>query len=360
MNRISSRAILTTLLLIAAHLNIDVGYGQVPHITLTPQESGTDVLLVAASPVNDDVVWVSGAGGTVLRTEDGGNHWVATTVPGADSLQFRDIHGVDANTAYILSAGVGQDSRIYKTGDGGQNWQLQFTNPGPGGFFDCMDFWDADHGIAFSDSDEGSFLVVTTEDGGEHWTFVDPAVLPAASEGEGSFAASGTCLQTIGDQIAVIGTGAGASARLLRSEDRGRSWTAYETPITDGTPTSGISSLSFVDAMNGFAFGLELTGDDGPIQNAIQTSDGGETWKYLESFPQLPDVYGGAQVPESLGSLLVVTGPKGIDYSANGGRSWTSLSKLDHWGIAFSSASRGWATGPSGRITKLTVASDKP
>src|SRR5687767_4242647 len=116
-------------------------------ITRTEQTSGTTALLIAVSPVNDSVVWVSGAQGTYVRTTNGGATWQAGRVPGADSLQFRDVHAVDANTAYLLSIGNGNQSRIYKTTDAGANWKLQFTNPDSAGFYDCMDFWDPKRGL---------------------------------------------------------------------------------------------------------------------------------------------------------------------------------------------------------------------
>ena len=78
---------------------------QIVHVD---QPSGTKELLIAVSPVNDRVVWVSGQHGTWLRTTDGGAHWQVGHVPGADTLQFRDVHAVDANTAYLLSIGNGR------------------------------------------------------------------------------------------------------------------------------------------------------------------------------------------------------------------------------------------------------------
>ena len=50
-----------------------------------------------------------------------------------------------------MSAGPGEQSRIYHTGDGGQHWQLQFTNTNPKGFFDSMVFWDSRHGVVLGD-----------------------------------------------------------------------------------------------------------------------------------------------------------------------------------------------------------------
>src|SRR5690349_18144373 len=91
-------------------------------ITAVDQRSGTNALLIAVSPVDERTVWVSGSGGTWLRTTDGGATWQTGRVAGADSLQFRDVHAVDANTAYLLSIGDGPQSRIYKTTDAGAHW----------------------------------------------------------------------------------------------------------------------------------------------------------------------------------------------------------------------------------------------
>jgi len=64
--------------------------------TLTPQTSGTTNRLQAVSPVNQNVVWASGVGGTFVLTTDGGETWRAGQVPGAETLEFRDVEGVSA------------------------------------------------------------------------------------------------------------------------------------------------------------------------------------------------------------------------------------------------------------------------
>src|SRR5437899_2784136 len=86
--------------------------------TLTPQNSGTTQGLIAVSPVNTRVVWASGRGGTFVVTTDGGKTWKAGVVPGAETLQFRDVQGVSEKVAYLSSIGTGTASRIYKTTDG--------------------------------------------------------------------------------------------------------------------------------------------------------------------------------------------------------------------------------------------------
>ena len=322
---------------------------------LTAQTSGVEARLIGISPVDENIVWIGGTEGTYARTTDGGATWRAGVVPDAGALQFRDVHAVDAETAYLLSIGEGELSRIYKTTDAGLTWTLQFTNPEPEGFFDCMDFWDAEHGIAFSDSFGGAFFLITTADGGAIWERVPPDSLPPASAGEGSFAASGTCLVTHGEGTAWVGTGAGASARVLKTTDRGRSWTVADTPIVGGTPAAGIASLAFRDADNGAALGGVIDRPDDYSDNVAVTSDGGSTWT-LAGRPSFPGaVYGAAYVPGAPTPTLVAVGPNGMAYSADNGMTWTSLDTRGHWSVAFASTRSGWAVGPEGRVTHIRL-----
>jgi photosystem II stability/assembly factor-like uncharacterized protein len=317
---------------------------------LEPQVSGTDELLIAVSVVDSQVVWVSGAGGTWLRTTDGGRNWQGGRVPGADTLQFRDVHALDASNAWLLSIGEGEQSRIYRTRDGGATWALQFTNPHPRGFFDCFGFWDENTGLAFSDSFDGRFLIVETSDGGSRWTEVAASRLPPASEGEGSFAASGTCVAVYGDSLAWIGTGASpAGARVLRTTDRGRTWDAAMTPIVAGS-AAGIASVAFRDARNGAALGGDIALPDSVRDNVALTTDGGLTWEPGGRPAFTGAVYGAAWVPHAPRPTLLAVGPRGVSVSADGGRSWLAVDTLNHWGIGVASSRHGWITGPGGRI----------
>ena len=95
------------------------------------QLSGTAVLLQAVSVVDSNVVWVSGHASSWARTTDGGRSWNSGVVPGADTLEFLDVHAASAGSAWLLSAGPGDLSRIYRTDDGGGRWTLQWTNAEP-------------------------------------------------------------------------------------------------------------------------------------------------------------------------------------------------------------------------------------
>src|SRR5215213_11808205 len=167
----------------------------------TLQTSGVTARLRGVSAVSESVAWASGAGSTVLRTADGGTTWQKLTVT-SDTLDFRDIDAIDAQTAYVLSAGNGPASRIYKTTDAGKTWSMQFKGEDTKVFLDAMSFWDANHGIVYGDSIGGQLYVMTTTDGGRVWSRIPAAKLPPALESEGAFAASGTNIALFGNSHA--------------------------------------------------------------------------------------------------------------------------------------------------------------
>ena len=309
--------------------------------------------LQAVSAAENGVVWVSGLEGTYGRSLDSGESWRPGIVPGAEKLEFHDVHAVDANTAYLLSSGTGDQSRIYKTTDGGASWSLQLVNPDSEGFFDCFAFWDAEHGLLYGDSVGGELVVLETSDG-EKWTRLPKESLPDARPGEGGFAASGTCLVTVGESIAYVGTGAGSS-RVLRTRNRGRSWEAFDTPIVSATETTGITSLSFWDEENGIAAGGDIAAPDARQENVAILSDGGRSARLTTSSTFPGAIYGVAHVPGTSPPIVVAVGPKGASYSLDAARTWVSLSEDSYWSVGFESSGLGWMVGPDGRIARLEL-----
>jgi photosystem II stability/assembly factor-like uncharacterized protein len=240
------------------------------------QDVNTTASFRGLSVVSDKIVWASGTGGTVIKTADGGKTWKVLTVPGAEKLDFRDIEAFDANTAYILSIGNGESSRIYKTTDGGATWKQQFTNKNEKAFFDAIACWDAKNCIAMSDPVDGHNVLISTSDG-ENWKPIVSNQMPAAKDGEAAFAASGTCLIVNGKNDVFLVSG-GNDARVFRSTDRGLTWTVAETPVTKGTPGSGIFSIAFRNALHGVLVGGNYEKPTESTMNLAFTGDGGKTW----------------------------------------------------------------------------------
>jgi photosystem II stability/assembly factor-like uncharacterized protein len=316
--------------------------------TWTDQTSGVTARFRGMSAVSDRVAWASGSGGTIVRTADGGATWQRLIVPNAEKLDFRDVDAVSDDTAYALSIGNGESSRIYKTTDAGKTWTLQFTNTDPKAFFDAMAFWDAERGIAFSDSVDGKLVILRTDNGGRAWTHVPAAGLPPALDNEGAFAASGTNVTVFGRDHVWIGT---STSRVLRSTDGGRTWSAAATPIPVGAST-GIFSIAFRDDKHGIIVGGDYTKEADAVDNAAITEDGGQTWKAVKGLSGFRSVV--AYLPGE-STMLIAVGPQGADQSSDDGRTWTPV--IGAAGLhTFAVAKRGrvgWGAGEKGRIMRL-------
>ncbi|MCH7975548.1 MAG: oxidoreductase [Bacteroidetes bacterium] len=319
------------------------------------QYEDTTSLFVGLSIVDATTVWVSGSPGVVGRTTDGGETWTMLDAPGPDSLQFRDVHAFSDQEAFILSIGPGEDSRIYHTTDGGASWTLSFQNEDPNAFFDCFSFWDRQRGFAFSDSHDGEFTLIRTMDGGATWQRIDPALVPDARDGEGSFAASGTCVETQPGGLGWFGTGASSvDTRVIRTADYGESWTEAITPIESTAGDEGITSVLFWDGQNGIAFGSPSTRE---TENVAITSDGGATWRSTGATVLGGQVYGASMVPGVLRPTLVAVSPSGSAFSADNGTTWTTFDGFEYWTTAFYSPTVGWAAG-RGRISRMVSRSN--
>ena|SRR5438105_1756349 len=331
--------------------------------TTTPQLSGTTNRLQAVSPVDERVVWASGINGTYVVTTDGGATWRAAVVPGAETLQFRDVQGVSEKIAYLLAAGPGTNSRIYKTVNGGKTWKLEFEAPDDQSYFyDCFAFWTPKRGITMADGRNatGQFPAIRTTDGNT-WKSIR---LPPAQTDEGAFAASGTCVATQGETRAWIVT---TSSRIFVTSDGGDRWASYSTPIAGGTGTAGTFTVAFRDGRHGVVGGGDFASAD-VLPNFARSRDGGKTWDLTAQAP-VPGAIFGLAYAQSSGEddedrgedarqerpKVVVTGPGGAAWTADEGDSWTSLAGVTgYWAVAFASERVGWLVGTQGRILKIS------
>ena len=320
-----------------------------------PQKSNTTASLYGLSVVNANVVWASGSGGTFVRTTDGGETWQAGTVPDGEKLDFRDVYAVDAKTAYLMSIGSGNESRIYKTTDAGKTWSLQYTEQNPKAFLDCMAFWNATRGIAVGDAVDGKAELLTTSDGGAHWTPLRPESMPPAKAGEGS-PASGTCIATYSEKKGKKETWHAwfvteNASRVFHTADAGKTWTASEAPLVTGL-NQGVFSIAVVDADRLAIVGGDYDHPQMVKPNSAYSDDGGRTWKESSHRPA-GYRWCIAIVPNTPGPTAFAVGPTGMDYSIDGGKNWDRMSEVTANTIAFSDADHGWAVGRKGLILKF-------
>ncbi|MDQ2869768.1 MAG: oxidoreductase [Acidobacteriota bacterium] len=317
---------------------------------MTPSPTSSDLRGVSAP--SEGVAWITGTRGACLVTRDSGRTWRTVPVPGAEALDFRDVEAFGPAEAVVMSAGEGAASRIYATSDGGAHWSLSLQNPDAKGFFDAIAFRDRRQGLALGDPVDGRFAIFATEDGGRVWARLGPGGIPPSLASEGAFAASGTCLAFDRSGRAWFGTGGAGRARVFRSEDGGRSWTVAETPIPAATPSAGIFSLAFADALHGVAVGGDYRKASGPAAIA-RTDDGGITWTAVAAPPAFDRFLSAvAVVPGTDPPIFVAAGTEISGWSSDGGRTWTA--GQGGWNaIAFAGPADGWAVGPAGRVVRF-------
>ena len=289
----------------------------------TPQvevlTSGTKTNIRGLSVVNDNVIWVSGSNGMVGKSSNGGKNWKWMTVKGFEKTDFRDIEAFDANTAIIM--GIAEPAYILKTMDGGETWKVVFENKTKGMFLDAMDFNGRMQGMVVGDPVGNKVFLAETDDGGDTWKEWKDK-LPVADSGEAFFAASGSNILLFDNKQFFLVSG-GTRSRLITNDK------IFDLPIIQGQETTGANSIDIYDdgkrvwSNRMIVVGGDFKADSSSEKNCFYTTDGGKTWKA----PSVPP-HGYRSCVEYLSKVDVLAcGLNGVDYSANGGKTWQWISK---------------------------------
>ena len=318
--------------------------------------SGAKTSIRGLSVVDNNIAWVSGSGGMVGRTNDGGKNWkwfdVKSFIPD-DSLRkrvdFRDIEAFDGATAIIMS--IESPAYILKTNDGGETWKVVYENKTKGMFLDAMEFWNEQSGIVIGDPINGRFFVTRTFDGGSTWHDIPFEKRPVADSGEACFAASGTNIRALNNSEAIFITG-GLKSRLFSKNN------PTPLPIIQGKETAGANSIAILrgkknkSTKNMIVVGGDFSADSVSDNNCFVTKDGGKTWKAPVSSP-----HGYRSCVEFMTSdKLVSCGLSGVDYSADGGMNWQWISKTGfHVCRKAKNGNAVFFAGGNGRIGKLII-----
>ena len=334
--------LLLPFLLLGSTPSVSSGQWQIVDTGAATEFRGLD----AAGP---RTVWVSGRGGVVARSIDGGRTWRSDTVPGAADLFLFDVHAVSATTAYVLGTHFdGGLARIYKTADGGRSWVLQFEDAREGAFYDGLAFWDDSTGVAYGDPVDGTFTVAITRNGGARWHRLPASALPRPLPGEAGFAASGRGIAVQPGGLAWIATGGGTGTRVLRSTNFGARWTAVETPLPAGNASSGLFAVDFRSPSVGLAVGGNYQQPNARSENVTITRDGGLTWTTAGGTLPPGVKYGIAAVPGT--THWVAVAPAGAGMSRDDGRTWQDLGLTGFNTVHFETAEAGWMAGTNGRV----------
>jgi photosystem II stability/assembly factor-like uncharacterized protein len=307
------RIILSVLTLLFFQADI-IAQKPTPAVELLP--SGPKASFRGLSVVSDNIVWVSGSAGTVGRSLNGGKDWHWMTVKGFEKTDSRDIEAFDENTAVIMA--VDAPAYILKTTDGGNNWTLVYKNEQKGMFLDAMEFWNDKEGIVVGDPIAGRFFIARTSDGGNTWNEVPETDRPIADSGEACFAASGTNIRSLKNNDYVLITGGLKSSIIIMGQKA-------KLPLIQGKESTGANSVAVWNhnEKNMVVVGGDFSKDTITANNCYYTNDGGRNW----IAPSIPP-HGYRSCVEYISKKeLLACGTSGVDFTCDGGKTWSLLSK---------------------------------
>jgi photosystem II stability/assembly factor-like uncharacterized protein len=239
-----------------------------------------------------------------------------------DTLVY-EYRSIFANENGIFGLTIGNPAFLYKFSKNLMDRYLVYTENNKKVFYDSMNFWNDNEGIAIGDPTEDCLSIIITRDSGKTWKKVACKNLPKVAEGEAAFAASNTNICINGNNTWIV-TG-GKKARVFYSSDKGISWQVYETPIVQGQTMTGIFTADFYDDKIGVIAGGNYETQEQNFKNKAITLDGGKTWKLIADNSGFGYASCIQFVPRSKGKQLVAVGTSGLYYSSDSGNSWKQL-----------------------------------
>ncbi|WP_151893891.1 WD40/YVTN/BNR-like repeat-containing protein [Patiriisocius marinistellae] len=321
-----------------------------PFTTVTITEILSDSLSVRAiSPQDANSVWFAANRG-VVGLIDGKIPKIATVKYEDVVLNFRAIAKTE-KAVFVLS--IENPAVLYKmdvANNEAQNMTEVYVENGEGVFYDAINFWNENEGIAMGDPINGCLSIIITRDAGITWNKLSCDIVPPIIEGEAAFAASNSNISIVGNH-AWIATG-GKRARVFHSSDKGKTWEVFNTPMVQGNVMTGIYSIDFFNEKTGVIFGGDWERKEFNEGNKAITNDGGQTWQLISN-GRGPGYRSSVKfVPNTNGEALVAVGSPGISYSNNAGKDWVELSNEGFYAIEFVSDSIAFASG-SNKISRL-------
>lgn len=319
--------------------------------TISVETYNIDTTSIRAIQVIDSTTVVyAGSNGTIGTTVDNGKTWSILNIKYKDSI-IPNFRSLAFNGSDYFALSIANPALLYKISD--MEATLQYTEEGAKVFYDAIAFFDDNkHGIAVGDPTENCASILITDDGGENWHKIPCENLPEIAEGEAFFAASNTNIKTIGSTV-YIASG-GKKSRILKSNNFGKTWQLFETPIIQGNGPQGMYSIDFYDKNNGIAIGGDYSK---PLENKANkaiTADGGKTWTLIAD-AENPNYKSCVQyVPNTNGKEVFAVGKTGISYSKDGGLTWNKVSNDSYYTIQFINKNTAWLGGAN-KIGKLEL-----
>ena len=299
---------------------------------------------IRALEIDNNKVFSASSTGSIYSFDAYNSKVISQLQYSFDSIVKPNFRALAVKNENVFAISIGNPALLFKNG------KVVYKEIHPKVFYDSMEFWNDKEGIAVGDFTENCISIIITRDRGNTWNKLDCTVFNQIIEGEGFFAASDTNISIIGNKTWIAS--GGKNSRVYFSNDKGRTWEIFNTPVLQGESTTGIFSMDFYDQNNGYAIGGDYTKPEIDSLNKIFTVDGGKTWKTIAD-NMSPGYRSCIQYfPNSNGKKILVVGYNGVDYSSDYGNTWRNLSDESYYTFRFLNDSVAFAAG-KGKISKF-------
>ncbi len=298
----------------------------------TQQTSGTTKNLWGVSFVNENIGFVCGDAGTILKTINGGANWIPQN--SGTTYQLGGLQFVNANVGYCMSFSDA-GGKIIKTINGGTTWNdisLNISGAHSGGVY----FFNANTGLlALGNSSYTNSKILKTVNGGISW---DTVYSGAGWISFFHFPDSNNGYATV------------SGSKVLKTTDGGNNWSL----LNNIGGNLWMSGVYFFNKDTGFVSGGDFSLGGGSI---FKTTNGGSTWQTLSTvYGTSVMLFNKPNIGYSIG--FDNTNAKKILKTIDGGISWvfdTTPTDSILNGISFPTANIGYVTGNGGTILKTTI-----
>ena len=284
----------------------------------------TNSTLTSVDFLDDEIGYVVG-GNKIFKTENGGDNW-ETSFSANDMVFFEDIFIINEDKIIAVGKDIGSNqSTISKTVDGGNNWEIiSFSNSA---FLKSVYFPSTNVGYCSG----GIGTILKSTDSGDTWQELNSGI--------------GINLQSIffvNDLVGIAVGGTPGSAIILKTQDGGNNWDTINSPTNNN-----LQSAFFINEDTGYVVGW-----NGEI---IKTVNCGDSWINQTSVA----MSGNLEVLFTDNNTGYIVGGQSneslIQKTINGGELWEDISPEVTEGllsIFFPFLNVGYAVGSNGTVVK--------